>query len=110
MELQAAVAALSALAHPSRLEAFRLVVATGPADMPAGEIASRLDVPPPTLSFHLAHLVRAGLLESRRDGRSILYSARADGIRALLTYVTEDCCGGRPELCAPQATGRGCGA
>jgi ArsR family transcriptional regulator len=101
MESSAAVSALSALAHDSRLQAFRLLVQAGPEGMPAGEIAAQLDVPPPTLSFHLAHLVRAGLIDSRREGRSVLYALRVDGIRELVAFITEDCCQGRPELCTP---------
>jgi len=102
MEDQTAIAALSALAHESRLQAFRLLVRKGPTGIPAGEIAAELGVAPPTLSFHLAHLVRAGLIDSQRQGRSVLYSLRVDGIRALLGFLTQDCCQGRPELCSPQ--------
>ena len=101
METQAAVAALSALAHASRLEAFRLLVEVGPAGLAAGELATRLGVAPPTLSFHLAQLVQAGLIESRREGRSILYALRVGSIQALLEFLTRDCCKGRPELCPP---------
>ena len=99
MESCDAVSMLSALAHESRLEAFRLLVRAGPEGIPAGGIAAQLDVPSPTLSFHLAQLVRAGLVDSRRDGRSIIYSLRVEGIRRLLEFVTQDCCQGRPELC-----------
>ena len=101
MEMTNAIASLAALAHETRLEAFRLLVRTSPDALAAGEIAERLGVAPPTLSFHLSQLVRADLVDSRREGRSILYSLRVDGIRALLHFVTEDCCQGRPELCAP---------
>lgn len=104
MECLAAVSSLSALAHESRLEAFRLLVKAGPTGLRAGEIADHLGIAPPTLSFHLAHLVRAGLVDSCREGRSILYSLRVDGIRELLEFVTQDCCDGRPELCAPAHT------
>ncbi len=111
METETAVSALSALAHESRLRAFRLLVRAGSESVPAGDIAEQLGVPPPTLSFHLAHLVRAGLIESRREGRSILYALRVDGIRDLLGFLTQDCCQGRPELCAPDgacADGEAC--
>lgn len=101
MEISSAVSALSALAHETRLDAFRLLVKAGPKGVPAGEVADRLGVAPPTLSFHLAHLVRAGLVDSRREGRSILYSMRVTAIRELLEFVIHDCCQGRPELCAP---------
>jgi len=102
MEIKDAVSALSALAHGSRLAAFRLLVKAPAEGLPAGEIADELDVAPPTLSFHLSHLVRAGLIDSRRDGRSIFYSLRVEGIRGLLQFVTEDCCQGRAELCVPK--------
>ena len=102
METSTAIAGLAALAHESRLQAFRLLVRAAPDGVPAGEIASRLDVPPPTLSFHLAHLVRAGLIDSQREGRSVRYALRVDGIRELVGFLTEDCCQGRPELCAPE--------
>lgn len=102
MEIRVAVQSLSALAHACRLEVFRLLVKASPQALAAGELAARLEVPPPTLSFHLALLVKAGLIESRREGRSILYSLRVDGIRDLLGFVTQDCCQGRPELCSPE--------
>lgn len=73
----------------------------GPTGVAAGDIADDLGVAPPTLSFHLTRLVRAGLLDTRRRGRSIIYSLHVDGIRELLQFVTEDCCQGRPELCVP---------
>ncbi len=101
MELSTAIPALSALAHESRLLAFRLLVEAGTEGLSAGEIAAELDVAPPTLSFHLSHLVRSGLVDSRRESRSILYSLRVDGIRELVDFITQDCCQGRPELCAP---------
>jgi len=111
MKAEAAVTALSALAHESRLEAFRLLVKASPDGIQAGEIASQLRVPAPTLSFHLGQLVGAGLIESRRDGRSVFYSLRVGGIRSLLEFITQDCCQGRPELCAPDAVvGRTCGS
>ena len=67
--------------------------------MPAGEIAERLDIPSATLTFHLKELSHAGLVESRREGRSIIYSLRVEGMRDLLTFLTKDCCKGQPELC-----------
>lgn len=111
METDVAVAALSALAHKSRLQAFRLIVRAGPEGIPAGEIAAQLGVAPPTLSFHLAHLARAGLVDSHREGRSVLYALRVDGIRDLLGFITQDCCQGRPELCPPEGeAAQGCEA
>ena len=99
MEATAAVAALSALAHETRLEAFRLLARVSPQGLPAGEIAEALDLPPSTLSFHLAQLQQAGLLQSEREGRSIRYAIRVAGMRALLGHLTKQCCQGRPELC-----------
>jgi DNA-binding transcriptional ArsR family regulator len=100
-----AIGALAALAQETRLAIFRLLVREGPAGLSAGAIADRLDVPAPTLSFHLTQLSRAGLLTSRRAGRSILYGFDPRGMNALLTYLTEDCCRGRPELCIGIACG-----
>jgi ArsR family transcriptional regulator, arsenate/arsenite/antimonite-responsive transcriptional repressor len=96
-----AVAALGALAQETRLDIFRLLIARGPEGMPAGEIGERLKLPSPTLSFHLNQLRFAGLVGSRRESRSIIYSANFGAMRGLMSYLTEQCCGGRPELCAP---------
>ncbi len=98
-----AAAALSALAHEGRLAIFRVLVATGPAGLAAGEIGRRLDVAPSTLSAGLALLAHAGLARSRRDGRSIIYSARFDRMAELMAFLAEDCCGGAVEVCAPVA-------
>ena len=98
MKSTEAIEALGALAQETRLAIFRLLVRRGPEGLPAGTIAERLEIPPPTMSFHLAHLSRAGLVTSRREGRSILYAADYRGMNALLTFLTEDCCGGRPEI------------
>ncbi|MBM3648388.1 MAG: winged helix-turn-helix transcriptional regulator [Alphaproteobacteria bacterium] len=94
METINAVAALGALAQANRLEVFRLLVQTGPEGLAAGDIAERLNISPPTLSFHLAHLRQAGLLQMRRDGRSLIYSADYDGMNALMAFLTENCCVG----------------
>jgi DNA-binding transcriptional ArsR family regulator len=101
MKTNQAVAALSALAQDSRLRLFRLLVRVGPEGMSAGAIANRLRIPPATLSFHLKDLVHAGLITARRNGRSIVYALRVEGIRALLAFLVADCCKGQPELCAP---------
>lgn len=101
MNEEAVVRALAALAQESRLRVFRLLVQRGPEGMPAGEIARALELPPATLSFHLSQLAAAGLIDSRRESRSIRYSIRTDGVRGLLDFLVEDCCGGRPELCRP---------
>lgn len=99
MEIELATERLAALAHASRLEVFRRLVQSGADGLPAGEIAATLDIAPPTLSFHLAHLSRAGLVRSRRDGRSIVYSADYAAIAALVGYLYENCCGSGE--CAP---------
>ena len=106
MKINDAAAALAALAQVSRLEVFRLLVAA-PQPVCAGDIADRLSVPKPTLSFHLKERSQAGLIDAQREGRSILYSVKPGGIRELMAFLTEDCCQGRPELCLP---GSGCEA
>ncbi len=93
------VARLAALAHPARLQAFRLLVPAGPSGVPSGEIAEALQVPPTAMSFHLNALERSGLVTARREGRNILYAVQFEEVRALLAFLTDDCCGGRPELC-----------
>ncbi len=101
MEINEASTALAALAQQTRLEAFRLLVRAGDAGLPAGDIADELDIPNNTLSTHLAILVRAGLLESERQGRSIVYRVEFEGARALLSFLLEDCCQGNRTVCAP---------
>src|SRR6476619_5595959 len=93
------IAALAALAHQHRLRIFRLLVKEGPSGMPAGEIADAIGISATNMSFHVKELDRAGLLRSTRQGRFIRYAIDVDGMRELLTYLTEDCCQGRPELC-----------
>ncbi len=101
MEKTQAVAALSALALDTRLDIFRLLVRAEPAGLAAGEIARTLNVQPNTLSTHLAILSRAGLLQSERDGRSIIYRVQLDHLRTLILFLLQDCCEGNVELCAP---------
>jgi len=96
-----AIAALGALAQETRLDIFRLLVERGPQGTAAGEIGERLKQPSPTLSFHLNQLRHAGLITSRRESRSIIYSANFSTMNGLMAYLTEKCCGGRPELCGP---------
>lgn len=98
---EAAIAALSALAQEHRLAAFRLLVEAGPEGLPAGTVADRLGMPPSSLSFHLAHLERAGLVAKTRLGRTLIYSARFATVRGLADYLLENCCGGR--TCADAA-------
>lgn len=95
-----AVPAFVALGHPVRLDAFRLLMRTGPEGMPSGEVATALGVPPTAMSFHLAGLERSGLVTSRREGRNILYAVNIDHVRDLVAFLTADCCGGHPEICA----------
>lgn len=99
MDEKRIVAALAALAQEHRLRIFRLLVEKGVSGMPAGEIADKLGIGPTNMSFHLKELDRAGLLRSTRQGRFIRYAINVDGMRELLTYLTEQCCQGRPELC-----------
>jgi ArsR family transcriptional regulator, arsenate/arsenite/antimonite-responsive transcriptional repressor len=101
MEIDRAIAALGALAQETRLHIFRALVKAGPEGLPAGAIAETLDVPSPTLSFHLQQLNHAGLIVKRRASRHLIYSVNVKGMNGLMGFLTEDCCGGRPELCAP---------
>jgi ArsR family transcriptional regulator, arsenate/arsenite/antimonite-responsive transcriptional repressor / arsenate reductase (thioredoxin) len=94
-----ALSGLSALANPTRLAAFRRLIEAGADGLPAGEAARLLNVPHNTLSSHLGDLVAAGLVRSRREGRSIIYTADLDGLARLVAFLAADCCGGRPEAC-----------
>ena len=99
MEIKQAVIALTALAQESRLGVFRLLVPAGATGKAAGAIAQELGIPSATLTFHLKELSHAGLVESRRKGRSIIYSLRCEGMRDLLRFLAKDCCKGQPQLC-----------
>ena len=101
MELKAAAENLSALGHEGRLAIFRLLVRAGPPGVAAGEIARRLDMIPNTLSANLNVLSHAGLIGSRREGRSIIYAADYGAMSDLLGFLMQDCCNGAPEICAP---------
>jgi ArsR family transcriptional regulator len=101
METVDVVKRLSALAQEARLEVFRLLVKAGPQGMAAGEIARSLDTAPNTMSAQLLILSNAGLIRARRDGRSIIYSVDYSAMSDLLVFLTEDCCAGRSEICAP---------
>ena len=94
------VEALSALAHDTRLRMFRLLVQAGAEGMTAGAIAAAVDIPASTMSHHIATLERAGLAQSERESRMIHYRADYDGMRRLLSFLIEDCCQRRPEMCA----------
>ena len=101
MEVSHAVEALGALAQKSRLKVFRLLVRQGPSGLAAGDIARTLRVPANTLSSHLAILTRAGLIASRKDGRSVIYAMDVEGTRDLLSFLVEDCCRAKPNICGP---------
>lgn len=104
MDKNHALAALAALGQETRLDVFRLLVRAGPQGRLAGEIAAELGVVQNTLSSHLAILHQAGLATSRREGRAIRYFADMAGMGALLAFLLEECCGGRPEFCRPLLT------
>ena len=108
MEMNDAIRALGALAHEHRLSAFRLLIAEGPNGLAAGQIAERLGVPPSTLSFHLSQLALAGLVTARRDSRHVIYAADIEGTRRVLSFLTEDCCNGNPDICAGLTTVPAC--
>jgi DNA-binding transcriptional ArsR family regulator len=100
VEKKAVIDALSALSQETRLDLYRLLVTIGPEGLPAGVIAERLGVLPSSLTFHLNHLVRAGLITQRRLSRQLIYSAEYSTMNNLLAYLTENCCG-QGISCAP---------
>jgi DNA-binding transcriptional ArsR family regulator len=101
MENNLAIDCLSALAQPTRLEVFRLLVKQEPDGLPAGEIARRMDVPHNTMSTHLSILTRAGLVSVERHSRSMIYRVQLNTVRTLVLFLLRDCCNGQPDLCAP---------
>lgn len=103
MDVELALDALSALAHETRLWAFRLLVQAGPQGLPAGEIADALGSRQNTMSSHLKILAAAGLIDSQRDGRSIVFQANYDTVRELVLFLMEDCCAGNNAVCRPVA-------
>ena len=107
METKQAVESLGALAQDTRLAIFRLLVQAGAAGRAAGQIGDALELPPATLSFHLAGLARAGLAQSRQEGRFVIYTANFDNMNALVAFLTENCCDGAqcgPAACQPTTT------
>jgi ArsR family transcriptional regulator len=101
MKTDAALAALAALSQRTRLEVFRYLVEAGPDGAAVGSIADALQVAAPTLSFHLKELSHAGLVTGKQEGRFIRYAANFAAMNGLVAYLTENCCRGEPELCAP---------
>lgn len=101
MEIQNAVAAFSALSQEIRLDVLKRLVRAGPGGVPAGALAEAAGVAAPTMSFHLKELLQAGLVRSRKEGRSVFYAADYSGIRALIGFLLADCCQGDPRLCGP---------
>jgi ArsR family transcriptional regulator, arsenate/arsenite/antimonite-responsive transcriptional repressor len=99
METLIAVTALSALAQEHRLEIFRLLVSEGVNGVPAGHIGEKLGIPLSTLSFHLGQLKNAGLINCRRESRTLFYSANYLSMNELMAYLTENCCAGNPDSC-----------
>lgn len=102
METTDAVNTFAALAQESRLSVFRLLVQNAPDGLTAGLIAERLELPAPTLSFHLKTLAQAGLVRTEQEGRFVRYHAEIETIDALVGFLTENCCGGHPEHCSPK--------
>jgi DNA-binding transcriptional ArsR family regulator len=102
MEIKTAVEALGALAQESRLAVFRLLVQAGKEGVAAGVLGEQLGIPPATLSFHLKTLAHAGLIQSRNEGRFVIYSANYAGMDTLIAYLTEHCCAGDAAQCAPR--------
>jgi DNA-binding transcriptional ArsR family regulator len=103
MEIETAIKRLSAIAQEARLEVFRLLVKAGPEGMAAGDVARELSVAANTMSAQLLILSNAGLVRARRKGRSMIYAVNYEAMKDLLVFLTEDCCGGRAEMCAPLA-------
>jgi len=96
MDTQQTLAALAALAQESRLAVFRLLVQAGPDGLAASKIAERLAIAPSSLSFHLKELAHAGLVVPRQAGRFVIYSADVGAMKGLISFLTENCCGGKP--------------
>lgn len=99
MKSQEVITVLAALASEARLAAYRLLVKRGPKGYTPTELTERLGVPAPTLSFHLKELVHAGLVESRREGRNLYYSPNLEHMRAVTSFLTENCCSLADETC-----------
>ena len=103
MDVELALEALAALSHETRLWAFRLLVQAGPRGLPAGEIAEALGSRQNTMSSHLKTLAMADLIDSERDGRSVIYKANYKTVRELVLFLMQDCCAGNSAVCRPVA-------
>jgi len=98
MELANAAHMLSAIGHPMRLEAYRLLMQAGPSGLPAGQLAQALEMAPSSLNFHLKEMISAGLISSRQEGRFVIYATAFSAMTELMRFLTENCCGGNPCL------------
>jgi len=105
MREEQAIDALLGMAHVHRMRIFKLLIRRGASGLAAGEIAEQVRISRSNLSFHLAQMERAGLLRSWRRHRNVFYAVDLDGMRRLMTYLTEDCCDGHPEVCGSLVTG-----
>lgn len=105
MDIETAIKALAALAQETRLRAFKMLVEAGPKGLPAGVMSERLGVPHNTLSFHLSHLNSAGITQSRKESRSIIYSANFQFTRELIRFMVENCCQADAVSCRVDAQG-----
>jgi DNA-binding transcriptional ArsR family regulator len=101
MEISNALSAFAAMSQESRLRALKVLVKAGPGGIAAGALAAAVDTPAPTMSFHLKELERAGLILSRKEGRSVIYAADYGGLRRIINYLLDDCCQGDKRLCGP---------
>ena len=101
MDERQALSAFAALSQETRLSIVRTLVVAGPDGLAAGLIGERMGVTPSNVSFHLKELERAGLIEARREARSIIYSASYDTLRDLIAFLMQDCCNGHPDICTP---------
>ena len=108
MDRRQALSAFAALSQDTRLSIVRLLVKAGPEGIAASDVADEIGVSASNLSFHLKELQHAGLVEARREARSIIYSADYGVLRGLIGFLTKDCCGGRPEICGPALTDAAC--
>lgn len=108
MEERQALASFAALSQETRLQIVRMLVVAGPDGMAAGAVAEKAGVSPSNVSFHLKELERAGLINQKREARSMIYTAHYDGLADLVRFLMEDCCAGHPEICAPALNAAAC--